>query len=74
MDVPIQKISAIHTYIDKALASSEINHPGHLIGGLLSEGLDRGPIRIFPGDNATERVRTLKQRRKVKRTPRMCQF
>lgn len=73
MYVPVRKINAMYTYRDRARASSEINHPGHRIGGLLAERLDRG-AGSTPWDNSTKRITSPKarQRRRVRmqRTPK----
>lgn len=62
MTVPIQKISEIHGYSDRARATSDINHPSQRIAGLLAEVLDRGSSRICSGDDSSKSVTTLKQR------------
>lgn len=48
----------MHGYSNGGGASSDINHPGQRIAGLLAEGSNR----ICSGDNSTKRVTRLKQR------------
>jgi len=67
--------SAQCVHRDKARASSEINHPGHRIGGLLAKRLNRGTSSTH-SDNATKRLTSPGQRRRVKRNAllRICPF